>query len=143
MILMKNRVVWGIAIAALAPAVTGTLLFSQSKPAADPLSDGAQNVRLVGYNDLQGRTALVVTTKSDPANGNWVYVGHHESFTRREAAAQPDHRKDGVQRHVDPRHRRPGQAEARLAHSRTRRTGIRAACRWSTTTSSTRRDATT
>ena len=22
----------------------------------------------------------MVTTKSDPANGNWVYVGHHESF---------------------------------------------------------------
>src|SRR5262245_62790797 len=46
----------------------------------DPLADDAQNVRLVGYNDLQGRTALVVTTKSDPMNGNWVYVGHHESF---------------------------------------------------------------
>jgi hypothetical protein len=49
-------------------------------PAADQYSDGAQNVRLVGYNDLQGRTALVTTTKSDPANGNWVYIGHHDSF---------------------------------------------------------------
>ena len=46
----------------------------------DPMSDGAQNVSLVGHHDLQGRTALVVTTKSDAANGNWVYVGHHESF---------------------------------------------------------------
>src|SRR5262245_7212716 len=46
----------------------------------DPLAESAQNVRLVGYNDLQGRTALVVTTKSDSMNGNWVYVGHHESF---------------------------------------------------------------
>ena len=53
---------------------------STSAPAPDPMADDAQNVRLVGYNDLQGRTALVVTTKSDPANGNWVYVGHHESF---------------------------------------------------------------
>ena len=43
----------------------------------------AQNVRLVGYNDLQGRTALVTTTKSDPANGNWVYVGHHEASATR------------------------------------------------------------
>ena len=51
-----------------------------ANPAADPMSDGAQNVRLVGHNDLQGRTALMVQTKSDPANGNWVYVGHHESF---------------------------------------------------------------
>jgi hypothetical protein len=47
---------------------------------ADPRADDAQNVRLVGYNDLQGRESLVVTTLSDPANGSWVYVGHHESF---------------------------------------------------------------
>ena len=47
---------------------------------ADPLAEAAQNVRLVGYNDLQGRTALVTTTKSDPANGNWVYIGHHDAF---------------------------------------------------------------
>ena len=47
---------------------------------ADPRAEAAENVRLVGYNDLQGRTALVVTTKSDAANGSWVYVGHHESF---------------------------------------------------------------
>ncbi len=39
-----------------------------------------ENVRLVGHNDLQGRETLVVTTKSDEANGNWVYVGHHESY---------------------------------------------------------------
>ena len=44
------------------------------------MADAAKNVRLVGYHDLQGRTALVVTTKSDAANGNWVYVGHDESF---------------------------------------------------------------
>jgi hypothetical protein len=42
--------------------------------------DGAQNVRLVGHHDLQGRESLVVTTRSDAANGNWVYVGHHESY---------------------------------------------------------------
>jgi hypothetical protein len=82
---INKRMFWGLAIAVLAPALAGTLLHSrlsaQAKPAADPLSDGAQNVRLIGWNDLQGRTALVVTTKSDPVNGNWVYVGHHESFT--------------------------------------------------------------
>lgn len=55
---------------------------AQSSPAStpDPLADDAQNVRLVGYNDLQGRTALVTTTKSDSANGNWVYIGHHDAF---------------------------------------------------------------
>src|SRR5262245_50610349 len=38
---------------------------TRSAPAgsADPLAEAAQNVKLVGYHDLQGRTALVVTTK--------------------------------------------------------------------------------
>lgn len=53
---------------------------SAQTAAQDPMSDGAQNVRLVGHNDLQGRTALVTTTKSDAVNGNWVYIGHHDSF---------------------------------------------------------------
>jgi hypothetical protein len=72
--------VWGVAIATLVPSLAVTLLRGQTRPAADLLSDGASNVRLVGYNDLQGRESLVVTTKSDPANGSWVYVGHHESY---------------------------------------------------------------
>ena len=76
----KKRLFGGIAIAALAPALAVTLLRGQARPAADALSDGSQNVRLVGFNDLQGRESLVVTTKSDPANGSWVYVGHHESY---------------------------------------------------------------
>src|SRR3990172_11229861 len=48
--------------------------------AADPRAESAENVRLVGYHDLQGREALVVTTLSDAANGSWAYVGHHESY---------------------------------------------------------------
>jgi hypothetical protein len=46
----------------------------------DARAEDARNVRLVGYNDLQGRESLVVTTLSDAANGSWVYVGHHESY---------------------------------------------------------------
>ena len=49
---------------------------TESPAAGDPRSDGASNVRLVGYHDLQGRQSLVVTAKSDAANGNWVYIGH-------------------------------------------------------------------
>jgi hypothetical protein len=67
-----------IPAAACSPAATPSS--AEETAAADASSDGAQNVRLVGYNDLQGRESLVVTTKSDPANGSWVYVGHHESF---------------------------------------------------------------
>ena len=48
----KKRMLVGMAIAALAPALAVTLLRGQAKPAADALSDGAQNMRLVGYNDL-------------------------------------------------------------------------------------------
>jgi len=45
-------------------------------PAAGTAGDDAENMRLVGYNDMQGRFALQATTKSDAANGNWIYVGH-------------------------------------------------------------------
>src|SRR6185503_2446349 len=47
---------------------------------SDPLADEARNVRLVGYHDLQGREALVVTTLSDANNGSWVYVGPPEGY---------------------------------------------------------------
>jgi hypothetical protein len=74
----------GVAVMLLTMAVAGCGTTSPEptagNAAADARSDGSQNVRLVGYNDLQGREALVVTTLSDPANGSWVYVGHHESY---------------------------------------------------------------
>lgn len=38
--------------------------------------DDADNVKLVGYNNMQGRYALQVTAKGDQANGNWVYVAN-------------------------------------------------------------------
>jgi hypothetical protein len=47
-----------------------------TEAAPSATADEAENVRLVGYNDMQGRYALQVTTKSDAANGNWVYVGN-------------------------------------------------------------------
>src|SRR5262245_38595483 len=46
------------------------------QPAANAGGDDAANMRLVGYNNMQGRYALQVTGKSDPANGNWVYVAN-------------------------------------------------------------------
>ncbi len=58
----------------LIPMAPGLAQFAQAAPQGTG-SDGAENVRLVGYNDLQGRQALQVTTRSDAANGNWVYVG--------------------------------------------------------------------
>ena len=49
---------------------------AQAAADVDPRSDGAENVRLVGYQDLQGRQSLEVNTRSNAANGNWAYVGH-------------------------------------------------------------------
>ncbi len=84
---------------------------ADSPAASDPRSDGDRNVRLVGYHDLQGRQSLVVTTKSDAANGNWVYVGHTPNDRSDPQASDdgqgndqpilnPAHREDGVERHV-------------------------------------------
>jgi hypothetical protein len=66
----------GILTIQAAPAAQG---------AADPYAEAASNVRLVGYHDLQGRESLQVTTKSDAANGNWVYVGHSDNYARKGA----------------------------------------------------------
>jgi hypothetical protein len=85
---MKTMVAAGVAGAAVVALVgvmslresASNAVAAQRNTAADPVAESASNVRLVGYNDLQGRTALVTTTKSDPANGNWVYIGHHDAF---------------------------------------------------------------
>ena len=61
----------GVLLVGSTPRILG-----QSRAATNPGSDGAANVRLVGYNDLQGRQSLQITARSDAANGNWVYVGH-------------------------------------------------------------------
>jgi len=53
------------------------------------MADESHNVRLVGYNGMQGRQALQVTTKSDSANGNWVYVGHVPNTRTRDATFNP------------------------------------------------------
>ncbi len=100
MVERTTRMARGVAVVAAVPLMAMLLAGCQSAPAgneesaapaasADPRAEAAENVRLVGYNDLQGRTALVVTTKSDAANGSWVYVGHHEAFAKRSRCSNP------------------------------------------------------
>ncbi|MCA1586794.1 MAG: hypothetical protein LC791_19150 [Acidobacteria bacterium] len=95
---MVARKAWTVGVAALvfaavpgceAPGERNASAQSTRAATTDPMAEDAQNVRLVGHNDLQGRTALVVTTKSDPANGNWVYVGHHDSFRDEKPLSNP------------------------------------------------------
>ena len=62
----------GVACSGSAPPPPDT---TQTR-AVDPRAESAENVRLVGYQDLQGRQSLEVKTRSDAANGNWAYVGH-------------------------------------------------------------------
>ena len=55
--------------------------------------DDAENVRLVGYNNMQGRYALQVTAKGDQANGNWVYVANVANPRLKEGLFNPITRK--------------------------------------------------
>ena len=77
-----KRIVHATVVATLTPLlVVAAVGCSVAAPemdqaGSDPLSDAAQNVRLVGHHDLQGRQSLQLTARSDAANGNWVYVGH-------------------------------------------------------------------
>ena len=129
---------------------------TDSPAAGDPRSDGASNVRLVGYHDLQGRQSLVVTTKSDAANGNWVYIGHTPNDRSDPQASDDGQGND--QPILNPLTGKmewngtsiveisdPARPVSSGTFPTTRRTSTRARCRWSTTTASTpsRRDATT
>src|ERR1043165_631325 len=48
---------------------------TQTQSSADPRADAAENVRLVGYNDMQGRQGPQWTAKPAAANGNGLYIG--------------------------------------------------------------------
>ncbi|HEX9724127.1 MAG TPA: hypothetical protein VGC53_07570 [Vicinamibacteria bacterium] len=65
-----------VAVVALVFIVTiqGTT-HSQNAPGGE-----ASNMRLVGYNDLQGRESLEVHVRSNDANGSWAYVGHSNNY---------------------------------------------------------------
>ena len=69
-----NRLAWcgGLFLIPLAAFSSA----AQTPPRKAAPGDDAANVRLVGYSHMQGRHALQVTTRSDAANGNWVYVGN-------------------------------------------------------------------
>ena len=52
-------------------------------------ADESQNISLIGYHPLQGRQALQATTKSDVANGEWIYIGHVPNTRTEEATLNP------------------------------------------------------
>ncbi|MGE0450266.1 MAG: LVIVD repeat-containing protein [Vicinamibacterales bacterium] len=82
-----------LALFAACAAITACTAVDGTPPAAAaaaaPADQDAANVELVGYNDMQGRYALQVTAKSDPANGNWLYVGNVASAGAKEGLFNP------------------------------------------------------
>ena len=52
-------------------------------------ADVFHNISLIGYHHLQGRQSLQITTKSDSANGDWVYIGHVPNSRTGEATLNP------------------------------------------------------
>ena len=88
-----------------------------SEPAATQGAGQGQHVELVGHNDLQGRESLQVTAKSDEANGDWVYVGHHDNTWDEDRTSQPDHQPNGVERNVDLECLRSSQSGIGLAYT--------------------------
>jgi hypothetical protein len=75
--LHQPRVTFGVALAGAASLLATTAL-AETRPQAPKVGDPpeAQNVRLVGHNDLQGRTAYQPTIVKQ-ADRYIAYVGHH------------------------------------------------------------------
>ena len=103
---------------------------SQTQKQAPKIGDPpeALNMRLVGHNDLQARTAYQPTIFKQ--GGRYIaYVGHHGAQQGQSGAAQPAQRPEGAQRHLDPRRDRSEESEISRAYSgrRRRRRGRRLA----------------
>ena len=62
-----------ILVVSLVVVLFSLKLFSLKAVYAVPVE--ASHVKLVGFNDLQGRDSLQVTCK-----GDWAYVGHHNGY---------------------------------------------------------------
>jgi hypothetical protein len=72
---MSIRQSWGLRVgflSALCLLVVGLVAGNAFAAQGMPSSGEHKNMKLIGYNDLQGRETLQVT-----ARGNWLYVGHH------------------------------------------------------------------
>ena len=82
-----------------------------------PLSEARRTSGWSATTTCRAAQRCVTTTKSDPANGNWVVRRPSRSVpATAKTADESDHRAGGDQRHVDPRHHRSGQADDHVWH---------------------------
>jgi len=71
---MKTRITWTVAAWATLMLVPALNAAAKEQKIGEPAE--AMNMRLVGYNDLEGRSAYQPTIHQQ--NGRWIaYVGHH------------------------------------------------------------------
>ncbi len=74
---MSKKISWGL-FSVLCLVVVGLIAGSAFAAPGMPSSGEKQKIKLVGYNDVQGRETLQVTTIHDDATGkNWAFIGHH------------------------------------------------------------------
>jgi len=75
---MSKKRSWGLHVglfSVLCLAVVGLIARNAFAAPDMPSSGEKKNVKLVGYNDLQGRETLQITV-----NGNWAFAGHLNDF---------------------------------------------------------------
>ncbi|MGH9463645.1 MAG: hypothetical protein ACRD1X_20775, partial [Vicinamibacteria bacterium] len=65
---------WPALVAVLALGFTVSFQATTFSQGTAPGGEG-DNMRVVGYHDLQGRESLEVHVRSNDANGSWAYVG--------------------------------------------------------------------
>jgi len=76
-----------------------------------PRQAEASNMQLVGYHDLQGRSAFQPVIVQQ--NGHWIaYVGHHGG-----QSVNSLHRAERSERHLDSRRYRSAPAQTSASHS--------------------------
>jgi len=76
-ITMSKKISWGL-FSVLCLVVVGLMAGSAFAAPGMPSSGEKQKIKLVGYNDVQGRETLQVTTMYDAAtNKYWAFIGHH------------------------------------------------------------------
>ena len=76
----------------ISPArLAAALALLAAAPAVAQTAPEAHDMRLVGYSDLQGRSAYQPLVHQQ--NGRWIaYIGHHGGTPRSAQAGQPAHR---------------------------------------------------
>ena len=99
-----------------------SMMLSMPSPAAAQSRAEAKDMALVGYNDLQARSAYQPTIHSQ--GGRWIaYIGHHGGTKEIPKPRNPLTGARRIQRHVAHRRHRPAPAQVPVPYSGRRGAG--------------------